>query len=68
MLGETMKKLLLFVLLLVFSVNTSVAQDNPQKVKKNIFKEFYNDFLKYGTFYAAGDIRKYMKTQEKITS
>ena len=52
MLGETMKKLLLFVLLLVFSVNTSVAQDNPQKVKKNIFKEFYNDFLKYGTFYA----------------
>ena len=35
--------------------------------KKNIFKEFYNDFLKYGTFYATSDIRK-MKTQEKITS
>ena len=68
MLGETMKKLLLFVLLLVFSVNTSVPQDNPQKVKKNIFKEFYNDFLKYGTFYAAVILEMHMKTQEKITS
>ena len=65
MLGETMKKLLLFVLLLVFSVNTSVAQDNPQKVKKNIFKEFYNDFLKYGTFYAAGDIRNAYENSRK---
>ena len=60
-----MKKLLLFVLLLVFSVNTSVAQDNPQKVKKNIFKEFYNDFLKYGTFYAAGDIRNAYENSRK---
>ena len=65
MLGETMKKLLLFVLLLVFSINTSVAQDNPQKVKKNIFKEFYNDFLKYGTFYAAGDIRNAYENSRK---
>ena len=60
-----MKKLLLFVLLLVFSVNTSVAQDNPQKDKKNIFKEFYNDFLKYGTFYAAGDIRNAYENSRK---
>ena len=65
MLGETMKKLLLFVLLLVFSINTSVAQDNSQKVKKNIFKEFYNDFLKYGTFYAAGDIRNAYENSRK---
>ena len=60
-----MKKLLLFVLLLVFSINTSVAQDNSQKVKKNIFKEIYNDFLKYGTFYAAGDIRNAYENSRK---
>ena len=65
LLGETMKKLLLFVLLLVFSINTSVAQDNSQKVKKNIFKEIYNDFLKYGTFYAAGDIRNAYENSRK---
>ena len=61
-----MKKLLLFVLLLVFSINTSIAARKPQKVKKNIFKEFYNDFLKYGTFYAAVIYEMHMKTQEKI--
>ena len=40
------------------------SKDNPQKDKKNIFKEFYNDFLKYGTFYA-GDIRNAYENSRK---
>ena len=37
---------LVFILLLPYS---STAQEN------NIFKGLYEDFLKYGTFYVAGD-------------
>ena len=47
-----MKKLLLTLLILVLSIPV-FAQE---KEKKNIFKEIYNDFLKYGTFYTAGNI------------
>ena len=42
-----MKKLLM-ILMTFFVVNTTNAQ---------FFKEIYEDFLKYGTVYAAGDIR-----------
>ena len=45
-----MKQILLILSLLIFS------NANSQEQKKNFFKEIYNDFLKYGTIYAAGNI------------
>ena len=45
-----MKQFITFLILLI-SFNT-IAQEE----KKNFFKEIYNDFLKYGTVYAAGNI------------
>ena len=45
-----MKQFITFLILLI-SFN-SIAQEE----KKNFFKEIYNDFLKYGTVYAAGNI------------
>ena len=45
-----MKQILLILSLLIFS------NANSQEQKKNFFKEIYNDFLKYGTVYAAGNI------------
>ena len=45
-----MKQFITFLILLI-SFNSI-----PQEEKKNFFKEIYNDFLKYGTVYAAGNI------------
>ena len=45
-----------------FSVD---AQEKKEKKKVNIIKEFYNDFLKYGTIYAAGDIRNAYENSRK---
>ena len=45
-----MKQFITFLILLI-SFNT-IAQEE----KKNFFKEIYNDFLKYGTVYAEGNI------------
>ena len=45
-----MKKLV--ILLCVFIGSTAFAQEK----KSNFFKEVYNDFLKYGTVYVAGDV------------
>tara|TARA_B100000902_G_scaffold398934_1_gene467572 strand:- start:63 stop:1283 length:1221 start_codon:yes stop_codon:yes gene_type:complete len=45
-----MKKLV--ILLCVFIGSAAFAQEK----KSNFFKEVYNDFLKYGTFYAAGNV------------
>ena len=45
-----MKQFITFLILLV-SFNLTA-----QEQKKNFFKEVYNDFLKYGTVYAAGNI------------
>ena len=45
-----MKQFITFLILLV-SFNLTA-----QEQKKNFFKEVYNDFLKYGTIYAAGNI------------
>ena len=45
-----------------FSVD---AQEKKEKKKVNILKEFYNDFLKYGTIYAAGDIRNSYENSRK---
>ena len=45
-----MKQFITFLILLVSFTLTA------QEQKKNFFKEIYNDFLKYGTVYAAGNI------------
>ncbi len=50
-----MKKLLM-ILMTFFVVNTTNAQ---------FFKEIYEDFLKYGTVYAAGDIRNAYENSRK---
>ena len=59
-----MKKLLLaFCLLISFNLNSQVIGNDTKlenklvkKYKaKNFFKDLYKDFLKYGTFYVAGD-------------
>ena len=52
-------KYILTILALVISFNV-----NSQE-KKNFFKEIYNDFLKYGTIYAAGDIRNAYENSRK---
>ena len=63
-----MKKLLLTCLIGLISISTIDAQtvsNEVKKPKKNFFKEFYKDFLKYGTFYAAGDIRNAYQNSRK---
>jgi len=57
-----MKKILLLTLALLVAV-PSLAQE--EKKKKNFFKELYTDFLKYGTVYAAGDIRNAYENSRK---
>ena len=59
-----MNKLILLTFTLLISFGT-VAQDKEDKPKKNFFKEVYNDFLKYGTIYAAGDIRNAYENSRK---
>lgn len=53
-----MKKIL--CVLFALGVFVSNAQD-----KQNIFTELYKDFLKYGTVYAAGDIRNAYENSRK---
>ena len=53
-------KQILTILALLISFN-SIAQEE----KKNFFKEGYKDFLKYGTFYAAGNIGNAKEEQPK---
>jgi len=58
-----MKKLLLLVLIIFFSIPTL-----GQEVKSSSFKKatsaFYKDFLKYGTVYGAGDISNSVEAAE----
>jgi len=54
---------LLVVLSFLLAV-PSIAQEE-KKVKKSFLKEFYKDFLKYGTVYAAGDIRNAYENSRK---
>ena len=51
-----MKRLLTLILVLCVFIPNAVAQDKKAK-KDSFFKEVYKDFLKYGTVYAAGDIK-----------
>jgi len=46
-----MKKLILVILLSLFSVS-AIGQE-----KDGFFKSLYEDLLKYGTVYGAGDVR-----------
>jgi len=55
-----MRILVLIVALLISS--PILSQD---KEKKNFFKEIYNDFLKYGTVYGAGDMSNSIEAAER---
>ena len=50
-----MKKSLILLLCIFISYST-IAQETKKEKKDSFLKEFYQDFLKYGTIYAAGDI------------
>lgn len=52
-------KNLLITLCLLLSINVNAQE------KKNFFKELYKDFLKYGTVYAAGDIKNPYENSRK---
>jgi hypothetical protein len=54
-----MKKTILFILILFVSVSISA-----QEVKKTFIKSFYDDLLKYGSLYAAGDINNSIEAAE----
>ena len=45
------------IFLLIVTLLLALPATAQEKEKKNIFKEFYNDFFKYATVYAAGDYR-----------
>ena len=61
-----MKKLLLLLVAFMLLAPTGVlAQKKDKKDKKPIFKEFYNNFLKYATVYGAGDYRSPYESSDK---
>ena len=60
-----MKKIVLLLVVALYALPTT-DQDKPQDKKKVSFlKELYNDFLKYGTIYGAGDIRNSYESARK---
>ena len=55
-----MRILVLIVALLFTSpILSQEILETPIKEKGNLFKSLYQDFLKYGTIYGAGDIKKF---------
>ena len=58
-----MKKLLLLILLLSFTL-PSFGQEPSALGKDKFFKSIYKDFLKYGTVYGAGDISNSVEASE----
>jgi hypothetical protein len=54
-----MKKTILFIVTVLISVSIS-----GQEVKKTLLKSFYDDFLTYGTLYAAGDVSNSIEASE----
>ena len=48
-------RILVLIVALLLAVPVGAQDVNPDKPKKNFFKEFYNDFFKYATIYGAGD-------------
>ena len=45
------------LLMCILCATPALAQKEVKEKKDSFLKEFYNDFLKYGTIYGAGDIR-----------
>jgi hypothetical protein len=58
-----MKKLLLLVVLLLFT-SPSFGQEPAALGKDKFFKSIYKDFLKYGTVYGAGEISNSVEAAE----
>ena len=61
-----MKKIFLLIIVLLFSspVLSQEVLETPIKEKGNFFKHLYQDFLKYGTVYGAGDISNSIESKE----
>jgi len=55
-----MKQLLLLITL-IYSINVTA-----QEPKKGLFKTLYEDFLKYGTIYGAGDVSNSIEAKENV--
>ena len=53
------------ILVLIVALLLAIPVNSQEKEKKNIFKEFYNDFFKYSTIYAAGDYRAPYESSNK---
>ena len=59
-----MKKLLLLVFILLLTVPSFSQEEEKTSFFKKATKEFYKDFLKYGTVYGAGDISNSVEASE----
>ena len=55
-----MKQLLLLITIM-YSINVTA-----QEPKKSLFKSLYEDFLKYGTIYGAGDVSNSIEAKENV--
>ena len=53
------------ILVLIVALLLAFPANSQEQEKKNIFKEFYNDFFKYATVYAAGDYRAPYESSNK---
>ena len=52
---------LLLLIAIMYSINVTA-----QEPKKSLFKSLYEDFLKYGTIYGAGDISNSIEAKENV--
>ena len=59
-----MKKLLLLVFILLLTVPSFSQEEEKTSFFKKATKEFYKDFLKYGTVYGAGSISNSIEAAE----
>ena len=53
------------LLMCILCATPALAQKEVKEKKDSFLKEFYNDFLKYGTIYGAGDIRNSYEPSRK---
>ena len=62
-----MRILVLIVALLISSpISSQEILETPIKEKGTFFKSIYQDFLKYGTIYGAGDIKNSIEGLKKV--
>ena len=52
---------LLLLIAIMYSINVTA-----QEPKKSLFKSLYEDFLKYGTIYGAGDVSNSIEAKENV--